>query len=147
MATLMRRNPTNGLNSFFDDFFTKDLFNWNDRNFADIGNTMPSVNVRETDREFDIELAVPGMKKEDFKISLNRNMLTISSEQQSEKEEKEEGYSRREFNYQSFSRSFSLPAEVVDGQHIDAKYADGILYITVPKKEIKSPEIKTIEVH
>lgn len=150
MSTLMRRSPmTNGLNNFFDDFFTKDLFNFNDRNYAENGYTLPSVNVREAEKEFDIELAVPGMKKDDFKISLERNMLTISSEQRSEKEEKdvEKNYNRREFNYRSFSRSFTLPAEVVDIEHIEANYADGILHIVVPKKEMSAQQIKTIEVH
>lgn len=150
MTTLMRRNPmTNGLNNFFDDFFTKDLFSFNDRNFAENGNTLPSVNVREAEKEYDIEMAVPGMKKDDFKINLERNILTISSETRSEREEKdaERNYNRREFNYRSFSRSFTMPSDVVDMEHIEANYLDGILHIKVPKKETVAQQIKTIEVH
>jgi HSP20 family protein len=80
--TLIKRNPNvPAFANFFDDFLAKDMFNWNDKNFADFGNTLPSVNVKENQQNYDIELAVPGMKKEDFKISLDRNILTISSEQ------------------------------------------------------------------
>lgn len=147
--TLIKRNPNVPVfANFFDDFFAKDLFNWNDKNFADFGNTLPSVNVKETDQNFDIELAVPGMKKEDFKINLNRNILTISSEQKSETEEKDQNgkYTRREFNYSSFSRSFTLPAEVVDSENIEANYAEGILKIMIPKKQTEVNSVKTIEI-
>lgn len=147
--TLIKRNPNvPAFANFFDDFFAKDLFNWNDKNFADFGHTLPSVNVKETDKNFDIELAVPGMKKDDFKVSLDRNILTISSEQKSETEEKDQNgkYTRREFNYSSFSRSFTLPSQVVDSENIEANYSDGILKIMIPKKETEENAIKTIEI-
>lgn len=149
MTTLVRKNnhlPAFG--NFFDDFFAKDLFNWNDKNFAEFGNTLPSVNVKESDTNFDIELAVPGMKKEDFKINLDRNILTISSESKTENETKNENgtYTRREFNYQSFSRSFTLPSEVVDAENIEANYNDGILKISIPKKVKEEISVKTIEI-
>lgn len=147
--TLIKRNPNvPAFANFFDDFFAKDAFNWNDKNFADFGNTLPSVNVKETDQNFDIELAVPGMKKEDFKISLDRNILTISSEQKSETEEKNQNgkYTRREFNYNAFSRSFTLPSQVVDAENIAASYTDGILKIVIPKKIKEENAVKTIEI-
>ena len=91
---------------------------------------------------------VPGMKKEDFKISLDRNILTISSEQNSETEEKNENgkYTRREFNYNAFSRSFTLPSQVVDAENIAASYTDGILKIVIPKKVKEENAVKTIEI-
>ena len=147
--TLIKRNPNvPAFANFFDDFLAKDMFNWNDKNFAEFGNTLPSVNVKENNQNFDIELAVPGMKKDDFKISLDRNILTISSETKTEHEQKDENgkYTRREFNYQSFSRSFTLPKDTVDSENIEANYVDGILKISVPKKVKEEAPVKTIEV-
>ena len=144
----MKRNPMTGLNNFFDDFFTKDLFNWNEKNLTEMGFTMPSVNVKETETNYEIEMAVPGLKKEDFKINIDRNILTISSESQTENEERDEkkNYTRREFNYQSFTRSFTMPSDIVDVEHIEAKYDNGILKLAVPKREIAKKEVKTIEI-
>jgi len=138
MSTLMRRNGLSPvLSNFFDDFFTKDLFDWNDKNFTATGSTLPSVNVKEDENRFEIELAAPGMKKEDFRIELDKNLLSIAAEQKEEHSEKNEQgkYTRKEFNYQSFSRSFTLPADVVESDKIEAAYKDGILRILVPKKE------------
>ncbi len=150
MNSLMKRNNVfTGFSNFFDDFFTKDLFDWNDKNFTAMGNTLPSVNVKETENEFEIELAAPGMKKDDFRIELDKHILTISSEHKEEKEEKskKDNYTRREFNYQSFSRSFTLPAEVVESDKIEASYRDGILHIMVPKKETAKPQpVKSIAI-
>jgi HSP20 family protein len=146
----MKRNSMMpGFNNFFDDFFSRDLFDWNDKNFTAMGNTLPSVNVRETENEFEIELAAPGMKKDDFKIELDKHLLTISSEKKEEQEEKDKkgNYTRREFYYRSFSRSFTLPAEVVESDKIEASYKDGILHIAVPKKEAAKPQpVKKIAV-
>ena len=136
--------------SLLDDFFNKDVFDWNSRNFSDVGSTLPSVNVEETDSEFKIELAAPGLKKEDFKVKLDHHVLTISSEKSAEKEEKRENgnYARREFNYSSFLRSFTLPEESVEDGQIDAKYHDGILKITIPKKPVPASErARTIQIH
>lgn len=129
-------------------FFTKDLFNWNEKNLTEMGFTMPSVNVKETETNYEIEMAVPGLKKEDFKINIDRNILTISSESQTENEERDEkkNYTRREFNYQSFTRSFTMPSDIVDVEHIEAKYDNGILKLAVPKREIAKKEVKTIEI-
>ena len=143
MSTLMRRNSLSpSFSNFFDDFFTKDLFDWNDKNFSGTDSTLPSVNVKQNDNEFEIELAAPGMKKQDFKIELDKNLLTISAVQKEEREEKNSNgkYTRREFNYQSFSRSFTLPADVVQSDKIEAEYKDGILHIVVPKNEKAKPQ-------
>lgn len=141
MNNLSRRN------SFFDDFFTKDLMDFNRRPFAENSLTIPSVNVKEEENGFEIQVAAPGIKKQDFKINLDRNVLSISSENKSENEEvdKDGKFTRREFNYSSFSRSFTLP-EMVETDKIEATYEDGILKVSVPKKEIQSPTLKTIEI-
>lgn len=136
--TLTRRNGnlTNSFPSLFDDWFSRDLLDWNNSNFSNTGTTLPAVNVKETPETFEVEMAAPGMKKEDFKVELNNNVLTISSEQRNEHEEKEnDKYSRKEFSYQSFQRSFQLSREAVDADNIQAKYENGVLHLTIPKRE------------
>ena len=121
--------------SLLDDFFGRD---WLDSTMADwrtSGSTLPAVNVQETNDDYMIEVAAPGMKRDDFKIELDNNVLTISSQQEDSHEEKDGNYTRREFSYQSFKRSFSLPQNRVKGDEITAKYVDGILRITVPKTD------------
>lgn len=143
-----RTSQLPSLGSFFDDFFSDDSFNWNLKNHANFGHTLPSVNLEETEKEYHIEVAAPGMKKEDFSIHLgNNNVLTISSEQKSEHEEKEDdrNYHRKEFSYSSFRRSFSLPTGV-DAEKVEALYKDGILKITVPKNGNEQETIKRIEI-
>ena len=111
--------------------------------------TLPAVNVKETDKEFVVEVAAPGMKRDDFKVELDNHMLTISSEREDKQEEKDKegNFTRREFSYQSFQRTFTLPVDRVDGEKINARYTDGILHITVPKKETgKLNTAKKIEI-
>lgn len=125
------------------------LFDWRKRNYSPSTTTLPSVNVKETKDEFVVEMAAPGMKKEDFDIQLDNNMLTIRSESQHENEHKDEDgkYFRREFSYQSFQRSFNLDQQVVDDENISASYQDGILQLTIPKKEeAKEKPPRSIEV-
>lgn len=113
---------------------------WSNLNYSNTNTTLPAVNVLENDNEFVIELAAPGMKKEDFRINLENNILTISSERKEEKEEKKDQYSRREFSYQSFQRSFTLPEYHADREKVTAKYIDGILNIIIPKREEAKPK-------
>jgi HSP20 family protein len=94
----------------------------------------PAVNILENKDNFEIEVAVPGMDKNDFKLNVNQNLLSISCEKEQKNEESNDRYTRREFGYASFERSFSLP-ESVNAEKIEAKYKDGILKINVPKKE------------
>ena len=128
LAKLSERMPF-----VFDDFF-KPWNEWFDG--GAIGRTMnvPAVNITEQKNEYLVSLAVPGLKKEDFKIDVDGNMLTISSEKEEKKEEKEERYTRKEYSYSSFSRSFTLPEEI-NQEKIDAKYEDGVLKISLPRKE------------
>lgn len=139
METLVKRNglfPLVPANTLLDEFFSKDIFDWSDKNFSPLGSNLPSVNLKETDDKIKIELAAPGLKKEDFKVEIDNNMLMISSEKKEEKEEtrKKDNYIRKEINYQSFSRSFSLP-EYIDDSKIEANYKDGILHVDIAKKE------------
>ena len=120
--------------SFFDDVLTREFFHKTKRSGF---HTMPSVNIRETDKAFELELAAPGLEKKNFKLELNEDKLTISSVHENTTEEKNdsEAFSRREFNYQSFSRSFVLPEKLVDKEAISAAYENGILKVNVSKKE------------
>lgn len=118
--------------AFFDhDFFRKDLF--------------PAVNVEETDNAFALEMAVPGLKKEDFRIEVENGVLTVSGESKQEKEEKDKKYTRKEFSYSSFSRSFTLP-ENTSEEDITAAYNDGILKLTIAKKTRQTAQKKAISV-
>lgn len=121
--------------SFLDEFFGGDIFS-STKNSSFIGNSLPAVNVKENNTNFQLEVAAPGMKKGDFKIELENNILGISSETREEKTEEEENYTRREFSYSSFRRTFSLP-ETVNEDDISAKYDNGVLKITIPKKELQ----------
>lgn len=135
--SLIKKNGSNfpSFPTFFDDFFTSDLFNWNNNHYSPTQTTIPSVNIRETNDNFEVEMAAPGMRKDDFKVELNGNTLTISSNKKYENEDNHDGYSRKEFSYQSFQRSFTLPKDVVDEDKIGAHYENGLLRLTIPKKE------------
>lgn len=148
MATLarMNRNFFPSFPSLFEDMFNRD---WN--NFPSVSNggqgTLPAVNVRETDQAYEVEVAAPGMTKEDFKVELDNNILIISAEKESKKEDKEGNYSRREFSYQSFERTFSLPEKLVKGDAIAANYKEGILHVSIPKtEEGKHKNVKQIAI-
>ena len=137
MKTLLKTNDGlfPALPSLIEDFFNRDLLDSSNLNWRGAGATMPSVNIIEGNDDFRIEVAAPGMKRDDFKIELDNNVLTIASHIEAKKEEKDKLFTRREFNYQSFQRSFALPENKIEGEKITAKYADGILYVTVPKRE------------
>lgn len=135
--------------SVFDDLF-KPWNNWFDKNNGGSiwGNmlTVPAVNITENNEEFKISLAVPGMKKEDFAIDMEGDMLTISAETKEETEEKDKKYTRKEFSFSSFSRSFTIP-QGIKTDKIDARYEEGVLQLKLPKtEEIKKLEAKHIAV-
>jgi HSP20 family protein len=130
---------------FFNDFFEGEFF---PKRFANVRNTtLPAANIKQTDTAYHVELAAPGMKKDDFKIELEGNLLTIRSEQKEEHKETNERYSKREFNYTSFVRSFRLPDEV-DAERIAASYTDGVLKLEIPKKEevLQKQKVREISV-
>ena len=148
MKTLMRKNRMYPeIPSLFNEFFNGEfLENPNFNNLAsDL--TLPSVNIIETENLFEIEVAAPGMAKKDFKVELDNNILTISSENEDSKEDENQNYTRKEFSYQSFLRSFRLPENKVDGNKINAKYKNGILFVSLPKKEeAKLKPVRMIEI-
>ncbi|MDD3490697.1 MAG: Hsp20/alpha crystallin family protein [Paludibacter sp.] len=136
---LVLRN-SNQVPSLFDRFFDGDLFDWSNRNFSNTNTTIPSVNIKENSDAFTVEVAAPGFEKGDFKIELNLNTLSISSEKKVENETREgEVFTKREFSYQSFSRSFTLP-QIADGDSIEANYQNGILTVLIPKREEAKPK-------
>jgi HSP20 family protein len=138
--TMLLVKNANQLPSLFDRFFEGDLFDWNNRNFSNTNTTLPSVNIKDNADAFTVEVAAPGFEKGDFKIELNRNTLTVSSEKQVENETKEgEVFTKREFSYQSFTRSFTLP-QIADGDKIEAAYDKGILTVNIPKREEAKPK-------
>lgn len=139
MSLIKTRKNGDLFPSVLSDFFDTDKFfnnRWLEREFQE---TLPSVNIRENGKEFNVELAAPGFNKSDFKINLEENVLTISAEKKEEKKEENERYTRKEFSYNSFSRSFTVPP-TASGDKIEAKYNDGILKLSIPKKE----EAKTL---
>jgi HSP20 family protein len=129
-------------NQFFNDpFFGGSLAELPTSVFAGKYGYMPSANIRETDDRFIVELSAPGLKRADFRVDLEDGMLTISSEKEEEKKEEDSSYRRREFSFSSFTRSFALP-ENVDESQINARYQDGILEVTIPKKEVSAKKPK-----
>jgi HSP20 family protein len=127
-------------NPFFNDVYnllSDSLFTENHSTFV------PAVNVAETESQFEVELAVPGLKKEDFKINLEKNVLSISADKKTDAAVEGKKYSKREYSFNSFTRSFTLP-ESADHSKIEANYTDGILTLAIAKKEeakIQSREI------
>ena len=138
MATKDLIRKGEALPSIFNDFFRPwgSMFDINGGSMFNHLNPLnvPAVNIAEKKDQFDVSLAAPGMKKEDFNIDVEGNVLTISAETKEEKEQKDERYTRKEFNYSSFSRSFTLP-EGVNKEKIDASYENGLLKVTLPKTE------------
>jgi HSP20 family protein len=139
------RNPDDVFPSFssiFDDFMPGGLRNGNVRLYNE-----PAVNISEDDDNFEVEVAAPGLKKEDFTVDLDHNLITISAEKKEEKEETDDKkVTRREFSYSSFKRSFNLP-ETVEANDIKASYSDGVLKLNLPKKEeSKKQPPKRIEI-
>ena len=127
-------------NIFKDDFFfpvTKKSV---------VPGSIPSVNIKESDSRFVIELASPGMNKEDFQIEVRDEQLVVSAEKKTETEEKsDENYTRREFNFSSFERRFNLPENAND-KSIQASYNDGVLTINIPKKEVEKDQKRIIKI-
>ena len=138
MTLVKWNNKTNnallpGFNDVFESIFNDTFFN--DRMVTRV----PAVNISETENNYHVELAAPGLKKDDFKLNLEGNQLTISVEQSAEHEDNHKNYSKREYSYNSFVRSFTLH-ESADDNQIDATYTDGVLRIDIAKRE----EAKTV---
>ncbi len=128
--------PTTRFSDLFENFFNRSLSEMFGNNVA---YNVPSVNVKETDGMYELEVAAPGLEKEDFNVSVDNGYLTISAKREKSEETKDDNYTRREFNYTAFSRSFSLP-ENVNADNVAATYKNGILHITLPKREVAKVE-------
>ncbi|MFA7616407.1 MAG: Hsp20/alpha crystallin family protein [Weeksellaceae bacterium] len=133
MNTIVKRNPDlfgGLLDSLFNDspLFSSEV----SRHYS-----VPAVNIKNNENSFEVEVAAPGLKKEDFNIEVEDNVMKLSVNKSSENEEKEENFTRKEFSYFNFQRSFTLPKNVVDAEKVKANYKDGILSIVLPKQEQK----------
>jgi HSP20 family protein len=153
MANIMKRDATqpatfgsvvdqifqNNLSRFFDD----DYWGFN----GSLTKSQVPVNIRETDKTYELEMMAPGLKKEDFKLNIAGDTLTVSIEhsEDNNQENKNEGWLRREYRRQSFTRNFSLD-DTVDANKVAAKYENGVLYLSIPKKENAQKVTRTIEI-
>lgn len=136
-------NKKNGLMPGFSDVFDS-IFN--DTFFSDrLVTRVPAANISESQNHYHVELAAPGLKKEDFKLNLERNVLNISVEQTEQDNQQERNFNKREFSYTSFVRSFTLP-DSAEENGIEAKYQDGVLCIDIPKKEEAKMQSRQIEI-
>ena len=133
LPTISRRSfrPFYMPNLFDDDFFPV---------LSNRASSMPAVNIREDEKNYVLDLAIPGIDKKDLKIDMNEDVLTISSEIKNESEESRDGYKRKEFSYSTFCRNFYIP-ENVNREKIEANYKDGILSVTLPKQEEEKNKI------
>lgn len=136
--SLIRKN-TGTFPSLWNDVFTPDWFGGVDQ----FNRSLPAVNIREGEKDFTLELAIPGQKKEDFNVEVDDDVMTISMESKTEASRKVDNYTRREFHYTTFKRAFTLP-ESVDQDDIKADYTDGILRFTLPKKAEALPKPKRL---
>ena len=134
--TLIKWQHRNPLADMVSNMFDNDLGDFFGKRFSD-----PAANIIDQSDSFVLEIAAPGMVKEDFKINLENNILSISAEVEDQKREEGKNYSRKEFYYGSFSRSFTLP-KTIDLEKIQAEYEQGILKVTLPKKEEARVEVK-----
>lgn len=125
--------------SLMNEIFKPDWFG----GLENYGSNVPAVNIKENEENYELELAVPGRNKEDFNVEVDNNVMTITGETKSEDNVTEENYTRREFSFSSFKRSFTLP-ETIDEDKIKASYVDGVLKFTLPKKEEALPKPKRL---
>lgn len=130
-------NPS--VNNLLGSFLSDDFMNWPGYNFDKGKKFNPAVNISETDDSYELELVSPGMKKEDFKIEMEDDVLTISADVKHESKEQNKNFTRKEFSRQSFKRSFRLTEDKIKQDAIKASYEDGVLNISLPKKEEAKP--------
>lgn len=142
MALIKRSDwPSLLRDSWLSDFFDRDRFFDSDL----MQKSVPAVNIVEQDNSFEIELAAPGLEKKDFKVTVEKGVLTISAEKEMRNEEQDNNYTRKEFNYTSFSRSFALPENVSD-EDIKGNYQHGVLKLSIKKKTPTKAAKKAIEI-
>ena len=138
------RPAQKSFNNLMDDFFTSVPSIFREDNGSNPKFSIP-VNIRETDSEFQLEVIAPGLEKEDFRIKLDNNLLTVSAEKKTEQKSENEKLIRREYRQHSFSRSFTID-DTIDAEKIAAKYLNGVLTLNLPKKETVKPSTKQISI-
>lgn len=143
--TLIKRTPSRtSFNGLLDSFFTDDFNPWTG---VRTNTYLPAVNIKENENEFNLSVQAPGFSKENFKVELDKDRLTISAEVHEEHQEDKGNYSRKEFSTANFTRSFILGENLVNGDSIEAKYENGILTVHLPKKEEAKPQpVKLIDI-
>jgi len=142
MKPVVRKPINDPILSFFDEFFTNQLSKF-DNKTTDV---VPSVNIKENDKEVIIDVAAPGLSKKDFEISVENNTLTISAHKEIENLEEGTNYVKKEFGYENFQRSFTIPEKIFDVEKIKATYQNGVLSIKIPKREEEQKKVKKIQV-
>jgi HSP20 family protein len=133
LVKFKKNAPADFMNSFFNDVWSNEFAPLN----RAYGRSVPSVNISETDQNFTLHFAAPGFTKEDIKVKMDGDTLTVSGEIKTEEKETKDNFKRREFYTASFSRSFTLP-DTIDGEKIEGKYENGIITVVLPKKAIES---------
>lgn len=139
MTSLTKTNRNRQLPGLFDDFFRDGFFPASFFEGFPAGTVVPDANIIENGNNYQVELAAPGLDRKDFKVEVKDGILTVSAEKEEEKKEEGKNFRRREFFYNSFTRSFALPENLLT-EKIDAKYDDGILRLTLPKKQVSPAE-------
>ena len=134
---LVKKSDFSFLPSLMDEIFN---------DFSKSSNTLPAVNIKENEASFVVEVAIPGLSKEDITINVENNILTIASEKQQESDESNEKYTRKEYSYRAFKRSFNLPKDRINAEAISANYTNGELIISLPKVEKVAPKAQLIEI-
>ncbi len=141
MKAVIRKPINDPILSFFDEFLNNQLAKVDNNQLV-----VPAVNIKENDKEVKIDVAAPGLSKKDFEISVENNTLTISAHKEVEKIEEGTNIVKKEFGYENFQRSFTLPEELFDVENIKATYKNGVLEISIPKKEEKQKKVKKIQI-
>lgn len=142
MNTLSKSSQFPNLRNMMEDLWNPE--NWFGRPFSPAAN-LPAVNIKEIDNRYDVEVAAPGFQKQDFKVDVENGVLTISAETKKETESERENYTRREFSYSSFSRSFTLPENVKE-DNINARYENGVLHVMLERLPQPASQKKSISV-
>lgn len=147
MSHLKSNNKLDLIPSLMSDFFDRTSFFNHPAFESTFGASVPAVNVKEDERQFEIELAAPGFSKNEFKVDVDNNVLTVSAEKNEEKNDSNQRFTRREFTYNRFSRAFTLPPSV-NADKIEAHYGQGVLQVLIPKKQVTpSAPKKQIQIH
>jgi len=143
MKPVIRKQINDPILSFFDDFLTNQIAKLE----PDMKKVVPAVNIKESDKDVTIYVAAPGLSKKDFEISVDNNTLTISANKEVEKVEEGTNFVKKEFGFENFQRSFTLPEKVFDAENIKATYKNGVLELNIPKKEEEVKKVKKILVN